>query len=152
MAYLKGEYHHTIDAKGRVTLPAKLRVFMSREQEGFALIATELVGVPSFDGVLHLYSKQAYEQNSPKLPPEMDVDEKVRNFKRVWFGLAQDMEVDRLGRILIPDPMAKRCGLKRNGDVVVVGVETRIEVWPRDRWESHIGKQVEQVNDLAAQK
>jgi len=146
--YLKGEYHHAIDAKSRVTIPAKLREFMSVEHEGYTLVAKELVAVPSYDGVLHLYSKAAYAENSPKLPPEMDVDEKVRNYKRIWFGLAQDVEIDRLGRVLIPEPMAKRCGLAR--DVVIVGVENRIEVWPQDRWESHIGEQVKQVNDLAA--
>jgi MraZ protein len=146
--YLKGEYYHAIDAKSRLTIPAKLREFMSRSEEGYALVTTQLVAVQLFDGILYLYTPQVYEQIAPQFGAELEVNADVRNYKRLRFGLAQEVEVDRLGRVLIPDPLLKRCGLGR--DVVILGVENHIEVWPRDRWDGFVEEQLKQHDALAS--
>ena len=148
MKYLKGEYYHAIDAKSRLTIPAKLREFMSRSEEGYALVTTQLVAVQLFDGILYLYTPQVYEQIAPQFGAELEVNADVRNYKRLRFGLAQEVEVDRLGRVLIPDPLLKRCGLGK--DVVILGVENHIEVWPRDRWDGFVEEQLKQHDALAS--
>ena len=148
MKYLKGEYYHAIDAKSRLTIPAKLREFMSRSGEGYAVVTTQLIAVQLFDGILYLYTPQVYEQIAPQLGAELEVNPDVRNYKRLRFGLAQEVEVDRLGRVLIPDPILKRCGLGR--DVVILGVENHIEVWPQARWDKFVEEQLKRHDELAA--
>ena len=148
MKYLKGEYYHAIDAKSRLTIPVKLREFMSRTGEGYAVVTTQLVAVQLFDGILYLYTPQVYEQIAPQFGAELEVNADVRNYKRLRFGLAQEVEVDRLGRVLIPDPLLKRCGLGK--DVVILGVENHIEIWPRERWNKFVAQQLKQHDKLAA--
>ena len=140
--FLTGEYLHAIDAKGRLTIPAKLRDTINLTEEGYGFIA-----VQSFDAILYLYTPATYRRNAPNFQPSLDANADVRNFKRMRFGMAQELEVDRLNRVLIPDSMLKRCGLKK--EVAIVGVQDHIEVWDRAKWESFVGEQLAQHDELA---
>jgi len=143
MLFLTGQYFHALDAKSRLTIPAKLRDAINRKEETHRFFA-----VPMFDKVLYLYTPQTYEQIAPHLEPKLDASAEVRNFKRLRFGLAEQLEIDRLGRVLIPDSMAKRCGLTK--DVAIVGVQDHIEVWDKARWEAHMSQQLDHQEELAA--
>jgi MraZ protein len=139
---LKGEYLRSLDTKSRLAIPAKFREAMLSTEEGFAFVAVRM-----FDGVLYLYSQKTYDQNLPELEPRLDVNEEVRNLKRLRFAMAQDLELDKLGRVLIPENVQKWCGLKR--EVAILGVDDHIEIWDRDRWQAFADEQLAQHDTLA---
>jgi MraZ protein len=139
---LKGEFFRTLDSKSRLAIPAKFREAMLSPEEGFALVAVRM-----FDGVLYLYSQKTYEAILPRIETQLEVNEEVRNLKRLRYGLAQDLEMDGLGRILIPENVQKWCSLGK--EVAVLGVDDHVEVWDRSRWQSFADEQLAQHDKLA---
>ena len=141
MLFLTGQYFHAIDAKSRLTIPAKLREGIDPAEHGYGFIA--VVGP---DKVLNLYTPKTHREMAPDFTPRLQNRADVRNYRRLAFGLADKLEVDRLGRILIPEIIAGQCGLKK--DVAIVGVQDHIEIWPRDRWEQFLAEQFDQHDEL----
>jgi len=139
---LKGEFFHAIDSKGRVTIPAKLReaIDPAAEGEGF-------VGVRSFDDVLYLYTPNTYQRLAPVFDSRMQTNPDVRNFMRVRYAAAEDLEVDSLGRVLVSDKLLKRCGLSK--EVAVIGVQDHVEIWDRARWDAYVREQLRRHDELA---
>lgn len=142
MADLSGHYFHTIDAKSRLTIPAGLRASIDRRKEGYGFVA-----ISKFDKVLYLYTPRRYEEIAPEFDASSQTNPDVRNYQRVTYGLAVDLEMDRMGRVLIPEHLVKECGFSKN--VVVVGVRDHIEVWPDERWEAFVEKQRASHDELA---
>lgn len=142
MLFLTGEYFHAIDAKSRLTVPAKLREAIDPAEEGSGFVAVRL-----FDGVLYLYTPRMYRQLAPQFESKMEASADVRNFKRLRYGLAEYLEVDRLGRVLISEHTLRRCGLSK--EVAIVGVEDHIELWDRARWEAFVNDQMARHDELA---
>jgi MraZ protein len=142
MRVLRGEYFRALDAKSRLAIPAKFRDAMLSPEEGFAFIAVRM-----FDGVLYLYSQKTYERILPHIEAALEVNEEVRNLKRIRYGLAQELEVDGLGRILLPENVQKWCGLSK--EVAILGVDDHVEVWDRARWQTFADEQLAQHDKLA---
>ncbi len=118
-----GEYNHTIDAKGRLIVPAKFR-----EQLGEAFVITN-----GNDGCLNIYTNEDWEAFLEKLsllPNNRDKREIVRAF----VSKANTVEVDKQGRILVPPALREHAGLEK--DVVLAGAIDKIEVWDKDRWDA----------------
>ncbi len=129
-----GEYNHTIDAKGRLIVPAKFR-----EQLGEAFVITN-----GNDGCLNIYTKEDWETFLEKLqllPNNGD----SRKLKRKLVAQANDVELDKQGRILVPPALREHAGLSK--DVVLAGVIDKIEVWDKDRWEEQAD--VSDIDDIA---
>jgi MraZ protein len=139
---LKGEFFRALDSKSRLAIPAKFRDAMLSTEEGFAFVAVRM-----FDGILYLYSQKTYDRILPHIETSLEVNEEVRNLKRIRYGLAQDLEIDGLGRVLIPENVQKWCGLGK--EVAVVGVEDHVEVWDRARWTAFVEEQLAQHDTLA---
>ena len=119
-----GEYSHSIDAKGRLIMPAKLR-----EQLGGEFFITR-----GLDGCLFVYPKSEFESIEGELrrmPPDKD----SRKFLRFLVAGAVAGEFDKQGRVLVPGPLREHASLKK--DVVLAGVINRIEIWDKDRWEEN---------------
>ncbi|MEG1774007.1 MAG: division/cell wall cluster transcriptional repressor MraZ [Oscillospiraceae bacterium] len=117
---LIGEYNHSIDSKGRINFPSKLR-----EELGEAFVITK-----GLDNCLFAYRMREWEeleQRTKQLPTS-----KARNIQRFLFAGAACVEPDKQGRVLIPQNLRDYAGL--TGDVVVVGVSTRAEIWDSARW------------------
>ncbi len=144
MLFLTGEYSHAIDAKSRLTVPAKFRETIDPAEHGSGFYA-----VPGFDGVLFLYTPKTFREMSPQLDGDLLAVPEVRNFRRLRYGLTEYVEVDRLGRVLIPEKTLKRCGIER--DVAIVGVQDHIEVWARGKWEAFVAEHLSQHDALAQQ-
>ena len=144
MLFLTGEYFHAIDAKSRLTIPAKLREAINPAEEGYGLVA-----VHGFDGVLALYTPQTYRRIAPTFDSKLQTKAEARNYQRLARALAEHLEVDRLGRVLIPEHTLRRCGLTR--EVAIVGVQDHIEVWDRARWEAFVTKHLARHDELAEQ-
>lgn len=142
MLLLTGQYFHAFDAKSRLTIPAKLREQINRSEDCYAFMA-----VYGFDGVLYLYTPKTYADVAPQFDSALHRIRAVREYERVAFGLAERLELDRLGRILIPEYTRQQLGLSK--EVAVVGVRDHIEIWDRDKWQAFVQKGLEKHDELA---
>lgn len=136
---LIGEYIHTLDDKNRVSLPSKFRKEMGKQ----------IVVAPGSDACLALYTQKEWKRISDKLGESSMLSNDIRSFSRLMFGQAQLVEVDSLGRILVPDYLCERALLK--GKIAVIGVQNRAELWNEARWNEY-KKQVETQADALAEK
>ena len=119
---LMGEYMHTIDAKGRVILPADFR-----SELGESFIITK-----GLDSCLFIYTMTEWENLSTKLKQLPLAKAEARAFVRFFFSGARQLECDKQGRFLVP--AALRAHAKLQKDVVLIGISSRIELWSREEW------------------
>ncbi len=134
---LIGEYLHRMDPKRRVSIPAKMRkVFGER------LIITR-----GLDTCLFLYTQSQWQMIAGKLSELSMGRTKTRQFVRMMLAGAEEVELDTLGRVLIPEHLAVYAGLK--GEVVVTGVYTRAEIWAKDAWHTYRTLVTERADELA---
>jgi len=140
---LSGEFYHAVDAKSRLTIPAKLRAAINRTLHGQGFFA-----FVDFDGVLCLYTPTAYEHLAPMLvETQLRASKEVRDYKRLRYGLAEFLEEDRLGRVLVPEKLLKRGGIEK--DVAIVGCQDHLEIWDRARWEAFVKIRLPEHDTLA---
>ena len=118
-----GEYSHSVDAKGRMIMPAKFR-----EQLGEQFVVTKGV-----DGCLYVYSSEEWGRIEEKFREVNLTTKDARKFMRFFFAGAATCDVDKQGRILIPPVLRNFAGLEK--DVVLVGVMTKIEIWDKTKYE-----------------
>ncbi len=130
-----GEYKHTIDAKGRLIIPAKLR-----EGLGDKFIITN-----GFDGCLTAYDLESWRKYEEKLNALPNTSSKIRTVKRFFQGSAVEAELDKQGRALLPAPLRERAGLIK--DVVLVGVGDKVEIWSAEKWQTVSAP--ENIEDIA---
>ena len=119
---LIGEYEHTLDAKGRVSMPAKLRRDM-----GEAFIVTK-----GLDGCLFAFSQEEWMNFETKLKSLPLSDKNARNFVRFFLAGATECELDKQGRFLIPANLRKDADLEK--EAIIIGVGTRLEIWNKEKW------------------
>ena len=117
-----GEYQHSLDAKGRVILPARFR----DQLEGGAVMARGL------DGCLSVYPREEFETMAETVREKARRGERERRAARSFFAGAKPVAPDRQGRVAIPQNLREFAALGR--DVMVVGVDFRIEIWDTSRW------------------
>ena len=118
------QYNHTIDAKGRVIIPAKFR-----EKLGDSFVITK-----GLDGCLYGYAEAEWKSFEEKLGTLPITNRDSRQFTRFFLAGAATLEVDKQGRILLPANLREFASLEK--DVVLVGVGTRIEIWSKENWEN----------------
>lgn len=123
MHMFMGEYNHTIDAKGRLIIPSKFREIL-----GDAFVVTK-----GLDGCLFVYDNEEWKRFEEKLRSLPITNKEARQFVRFFLAGATEAEVDKQGRILIPNVLREFAELTK--DVVLVGVGSRIEIWSRERFE-----------------
>ena len=117
-----GEYTHTIDSKGRITIPAKFR----------NLLAAGLVVTRGFDQNLMLFPLDGWQELAERIAQRPLSDEDVRAFRRRVFSGAVDLVPDRRGRILLPPYLREFA--KIDGDVVIAGMFNYLELWGNEAW------------------
>jgi MraZ protein len=123
-----GEHLHSIDIKGRVIVPAKFR-----EELGERFIVTK-----GLDHCLFIYSKEEWKVLEAKLKGLPFTDKDVRTFTRFFFAGAAECEVDKQGRIHIPQNLREYASLSK--EVYAIGVSTRVELWDKEKWEDYAGE------------
>ena len=136
---LLGEYNHTLDDKGRVSIPAKFR-----DDLGSAFIVTK-----GLDNCLFVYSKKEWETFEEKLKTLPLTNPNARNFIRFFFAGATECELDKQGRINIPQNLREYALLKK--DVYIVGVSTRVEIWDKEKWQNYTSNENLNVDEIANQ-
>ncbi len=121
-----GHYYHSIEAKGRLAIPASFR---SQLDSG---------GVVTWglDGCLFLFPSSYWQKLSKKLASLPMTNPQARNLTRVLVQSASDLSLDTQGRTLIPEHLRKTANLKKQ--VVVAGSLNRIEIWDRDNYHMHL--------------
>ncbi len=121
-----GEYAHTVDDKGRMAIPAKFR----------AGLAEGLVVTRGFDQNLLVYPMTVWRELAARINALPMSQPAARNLRRLLFGSAADVEIDKQGRILLPANLREYAGI--TGEAVVAGLDTFIEIWSNERWDAVI--------------
>ena len=131
-----GDYQHTLDAKGRVSLPAKFRA----EMTGKLVIAKGL------DSCLYVYPADAYTAFVEGLLEKADFDPLIRKVRRFFTTGAVEAELDSAGRISLPASLREYGGLSK--DVAVTGNGNRMEIWSAESWSAYNGEADENIGEL----
>ena len=132
-----GEYRHTIDDKKRLALPAKFR-----KELGNKVVITR-----GFENCLIIYPLKEWQITSDKLGRLPASQFEARSYARIMLAGAMEVELDKLGRILIPEYLKEYADLGKN--VVVCGIFNRLEVWNDQKWDNYKGKMEKEVGELA---
>lgn len=119
-----GQYRHTLDDKGRLTIPARFREELS---DGAYL-------TQGFDRNLRLLTNTAFEAIYGKLSQMNTTDPVARELRRLMLATASQVDLDRAGRILIPQFLREVAAL--DSEVVIVGVGEAVEIWSPQAWET----------------
>lgn len=136
-ALLLGTYTPKMDAKGRIALPAKFRsqlgtgCVLARGQER----CVYLLPIPEFRRIAQQVQRTSLS------------DKRARSYLRVFLSGAVDEEPDKQGRVTVPQMLRDYAGL--DGDIVVIGVGTRAEVWDKQTWETYLSEQEDDYSDMA---
>ncbi|MDB4897002.1 MAG: MraZ protein [Firmicutes bacterium] len=132
-----GEFQHSVDAKGRLIIPAKLR-----EGLGERFVATK-----GLENCLFVFPPKEWEAFGEKLRSLPLASGAARAFTRLFFSGATECEVDPQGRILLPANLREYAGLDK--DVVIMGVSNRVEIWAKGAWEDYCQKAEDSFADTA---
>jgi MraZ protein len=126
---LLGEFEHTIDDKNRLTLPARFR---ERFAEG-------IVVTRGIDRCLEAYTREGWQRLVETRIASLDpLSQESRRMRRYFFSAAQDAELDRQGRLMLPAPLIDHAKLGR--EVVVAGVHDHLEIWNRAAWRAELAE------------
>ncbi|WDF81677.1 division/cell wall cluster transcriptional repressor MraZ [Lacticaseibacillus pabuli] len=132
-----GEFHHNLDAKGRLIVPAKFR-----EQLGASFVLTR-----GMDGCLFGYPESEWEALQAKLAQLPLTKKDARTFVRFLYSAATECELDRQGRINVPKSLMQHADLSKA--CVLVGVSSRIEIWSEERWDKFADNAEESFDEIS---
>lgn len=136
---LIGEYIHNIDTKKRLAIPARMR----KELGAKAIITRGL------NSCLFVYPEERWQKLTEKLGNLPTGQADTRGFLRLLYSGAAEVELDQLGRILVPDYLKEYAKLSQK--VTIIGVSDHIEIWDSSRWEMY-KKETEKNTDMIAEK
>jgi len=137
---LTGTHPRTLDDKKRLALPKRVR-----EQLGDNL--ETLYVTPGPDQCLWLFTQADLERLAEKLDQAPATDAEARVFRRLYFAQAEAVDVDRSGRILLPERLVQFANLRH--DVVLLGVRDHLEVWDQERWQNYLAQHAPQFDAVA---
>lgn len=136
----RGRFEHTIDSKGRVSIPAKFRELLAEKYD-------ERLILTNFDRCLVAYPFEEWRVVEEKVGLLSMVKKEVRAFQRFFISGASECPIDKLGRILIPPTLRDYAQLERN--VVFNGMLKKFEVWSKDRWHEEIKRSEENFEGMS---
>jgi MraZ protein len=122
-----GVFQHSIDAKGRTSLPAKFRELLAAQSADKLFITSDLI-----DDCLVAFAPLSWQRIAEKIASLSMFDERTRLLQRCFVAPAQECPVDKLGRILIPQSLREHAGLVE--EITWAGTVERIEIWTPAKW------------------
>ncbi|PIS07888.1 cell division/cell wall cluster transcriptional repressor MraZ [Candidatus Berkelbacteria bacterium CG10_big_fil_rev_8_21_14_0_10_43_13] len=134
-----GEYSHSIDEKGRLSVPVKFR----------ADLATGAVLTRGLDGCLWLYTVEEWQKIADEVSALPITQKKARSFSRFVLSGAMDLNLDKAGRINCPKYLNDYAGIKNK--VVITGMHNRLEIWAEEKW-SKFRDEMEKNSDEVAEE
>ena len=132
-----GEYRYSIDNKGRVVLPPDFR----------ALLKGKIFIIKGFEKCLFVYDEDEWDVQKKRYSGLSDFAEKARKLKRLIFSGMIEGTPDKQGRVKISQPLLQYAGI--NKEVVVVGVNNKIEIWAKENWNKFLDDNEDQIELLA---
>ena len=132
-----GEYHHTIDEKGRIIIPAKFR-----EELGNNFIITR-----GIENCLFVYSKENWAKITDKLSSLPFTKKDARIFNRFFMSGATDVELDKQGRVNVSSPLINYANLIK--DCVIIGTGDRLEIFSQESWDDFFNSTKDSMSDIA---
>jgi len=136
---LTGNYERVLDEKLRFALPKPLREPLAA--------AGRLVLTPGTDGSLAIFSKDAFESLADRLASRSPTGQDVRAYSRLLYAQSHSVEIDSQGRIRLPAELARLASLE--GEIMLLGVGDRIELWNKSRWEAYLADLAPRYDQLA---
>lgn len=134
---LMGEYHHNLDDKGRIIIPSKLR-----DELGDNIIVTR-----GLEDCLFIYSESEWNKVVSKLKTLPFTKKDARSFTRMFLSGASPVDFDKQGRIKISIPLIEYASLVK--ECIIIGVNDRLEIWSKEKWNSFMTDSQENLSDLA---
>jgi MraZ protein len=136
---LTGTHPRTLDDKKRMALPKRIREQIGQPETLFV--------TPGPDQCLWVYTQQGLEQLAERLDQAPATDAEARVFRRLYFAQTESVDLDRSGRILIPERLGQFAGLQR--EVVLIGVRDHLELWDAARWQQYLTQHAPRFDQVA---
>jgi len=136
-----GEYEHTLDPKGRIIIPSKIRDILQRNSY-YKLYVTR-----GLDRCLFVFTEDEWKLQDQKFKQMPFTKQESRQFNRLYFSGACAVEYDKQGRILIPQYLKGYAEI--NDHVMIVGVSDRLEIWSLEKWKSYFNSSMGSFEDIA---
>jgi MraZ protein len=137
----RGRYEHTIDAKGRLSIPSKFREILVANYD-------ERLILTNFDMSLWAYPVREWKAVEEKVASLPQFKPEVKALQRFFISAATECPVDPNGRIIVPTTLRKYAALMK--DVVIVGMTKRFEIWARERWQKVFDQAEKDLTSLGA--
>jgi MraZ protein len=137
---LTGTHPRTLDDKNRLVLPKRVRDQLGEATE-------RLFIAQGMDQCLWLYDQEALEQLAEKLDRVPATDTEARVFRRLFFAQMEGCDIDKAGRVLVPDRLVDFAKLKH--EVVLLGVRDHLELWDAGRWQDYLAQHATQFDKVA---
>ena len=134
-----GEYSHNLDDKGRLAIPKKFRDDLAKG----AVVTRGL------DSCLFLYTKKEWEKLAEKLAALPFAQANTRAFARLMLAGAMDVDIDKQGRVILPEYLRQYAGIEKN--IIVAGLYNRLELWDETKWAEYKKKTESESNQIAEQ-
>jgi MraZ protein len=138
----RGSFEHSVDAKGRVSVPAKFRDIIADRYDGRLVMALD------FDRCLAVYPLEEWEKLEEKIKSLPMMQKEVKDFMRFFFSSATECDLDNQGRILIPPSLRERANI--NKSVMLVGIINKIEIWDTTGWQERHSQNGEKISEALA--
>jgi MraZ protein len=133
----RGHCHHTIDQKGRISFPARFREILEASGNPRMVMTPAL-----FDGCLDVYPVAAWEEVERELVSKKSLDPDEVRYQRLYVSRAVDVELDKTGRVLVPQELRQAVRLEH--EVLWVGSLTKVELWSKAGWERYVAQSPEE--------
>ena len=137
----RGQFTHSIDAKGRTSLPSRFRDQLVQSAESRLVLTPAL-----FDPCIHVFPYRAWEEFEARVASMPQFDPNVVRLRRLYVSAAVDCDLDKQGRVLVPVNLREHAALNR--EVLWAGVGNKAELWASDRWTDATKMTAEDWNDL----
>jgi len=135
----RGRFEHSIDTKGRVSVPSKFREILSTNFD-------ERLIITNFDGCLWGYPCAEWQKIEERVAALPQFKPEVKALQRVFISAATECPLDKTGRILLPQTLREYAGITK--DLVFVGMTRRIEIWSTESWKDVFDKSQKDINDM----
>jgi MraZ protein len=136
----RGRYEHTIDSKGRISIPSKFREILTEKYDDRLVIT-------NFDHCLVAFPYEEWSVLEHKVNSLSLVKKEAKTFLRFFYSSAIDCMIDKQGRLLIPQTLRDYANLQK--DVILVGEGKKIEIWAKERWEEVVKRAQEEFDQIS---